>query len=433
MQNHKVLAALYVISAFIFTSCGTQRTAKEISRAFMEKPEFKNGFAGLAVYDPVEKKMIYEYQSDKYFTPASNTKLFTFFTGLKILGDSIPALKFEKIDDTLYFQGTGDPSFLNRALPDSKVYQFLSGNEHLVYVKSGYQEKFFGPGWAWDDYNDYYSAERNDFPIYGNLVEFNFSNNGKLQNVKPEIFRDSIKFLKSSEELPLIKRSLNSNEFFISEKAEKAEKWVPIKYSEKTFMNLLQDTLKKDIRVIPSAPKKLEHTLYSIPADSLYKQMLMVSDNFIAEQILLMASDEIRDTLKTKIAIDYMKENYLNDLPDKPVWVDGSGLSRYNLFTPRTMVALLEKIRQEMPEEKLFSLLPAGGQSGTINSYYKAEKPYIFAKTGSLSNNHSLSGYLKTKSGKTLIFSFMNSNYTVPSSSLKRQMQQILEMVRDNF
>lgn len=161
--------------------------------------------------------------------------------------------------------------------------------------------------------------------------------------------------------------------------------------------------------------------------------MLEVSDNFIAEQILLMAADKISDSLKSGIAIDHMKKTYLKDLPDEPIWVDGSGLSRYNLFTPRTMVKLLEKIRKEVSQERLFNMMATGGKSGTLENYYKADTPYIFAKTGTLSNNHSLSGFLKTRSGKVLIFSFMNSNYTIPTSKLKEGMEIILKNIRDNY
>ena len=113
--------------------------------------------------------------------------------------------------------------------------------------------------------------------------------------------------------------------------------------------------------------------------------------------------------------------------------MDGSGLSRYNLFTPRSVVQLLEKIYAEVPQERLFELLPAGGESGTIKNLYKADTPYVFGKTGTLENNHSLSGFLKTKSGKVLIFSFMNSNYTVPSSEIKAEMEKILLNLRDNL
>mgnify|MGYP006191173279 CR=1 FL=1 len=94
---------------------------------------------------------------------------------------------------------------------------------------------------------------------------------------------------------------------------------------------------------------------------------------------------------------------------------------------------LLAYLVANLPEERLLPLLPAGGESGTIRNWYKAEEPYVYAKTGTLENNHSLSGFLKTRSGKTLIFSFMNSNYTVSSSEIKKEMEKILLLLRDNF
>jgi D-alanyl-D-alanine carboxypeptidase/D-alanyl-D-alanine-endopeptidase (penicillin-binding protein 4) len=68
-----------------------------------------------------------------------------------------------------------------------------------------------------------------------------------------------------------------------------------------------------------------------------------------------------------------------------------------------------------------------------VKNWYKADSPYIFGKTGSLSNNHCLSGYLITKSGKTLIFSFMNSNFVASTSDIRSNMQGILEYIRDNY
>lgn len=428
----------FLIFILFLSSCSSlKRTNKDIETGLNTNSAFQQGFAGLAVYDPEKDKMLYEYNSDKYFTPASNTKLFTFYTGLKTLGDSVPAIKYVKKYDSLIFKGTGDPSFLNPDLPDSKVLKFLSSaSEELFYYPPVYTEKYFGPGWSWDDYNYAFSVERSAMPVYGNKVVFEFSGRDDLK-IKPEIFKDSIHILKEDSVNPGIKRNISSNSFSISSSELKKTntREVPFKYTDHTLLKLLKDTLKKDIGIIHKLPPEteLKNTLYSIPADSIYKRMLEESDNFIAEQILLMAADQVSDTLKTRIAIDYMKKNHLADLPDEPFWVDGSGLSRYNLFTPRSMVRLLEKISAEMPQEKLFSLMATGGKSGTLKNSYKGDEPYIFAKTGSLSNNHSLSGFLKTRSGKILIFSFMNSNYTIPASELKSAMENILETIRDNY
>jgi D-alanyl-D-alanine carboxypeptidase/D-alanyl-D-alanine-endopeptidase (penicillin-binding protein 4) len=161
--------------------------------------------------------------------------------------------------------------------------------------------------------------------------------------------------------------------------------------------------------------------------------MMQDSDNFIAEQLLLMCASLLSDSLSTDIAIEHVKKNLLADLVDEPNWVDGSGLSRYNLFTPRSIVQLWEKILYMVPRERLFALLAVGGKSGTIRNWYAKEEPFIYGKTGSLSNQHCVSGYLLTRKGKTLIFSFMNGNFTAPGNEIRRNMQAILNVIYDNY
>ncbi|QED39147.1 D-alanyl-D-alanine carboxypeptidase [Antarcticibacterium arcticum] len=413
----------------MFTSCTTYKT---VNKTFENSTAFRQGFSGLVVYDPETNKTLYEHNAEKYFTPASNIKLFSLYTGLKILGDSVPALEYFYNNDTLVFSGTGDPSLLNPDLPDSRVLHFLKNiKAPLAYIPPVTEEKIFGPGWAWDDYNSYYSVERTPLPIYGNRVSFQQKQGSEAMKVYPASFKDSL-----FTETPAgasqsgIKRDQGKNRFvfYPYQKPGFLNQDVPFKFSSELLVKLLSDTLQKEVRIftgaVPASAEK--NTVYSIHVDSMYKRMMEVSDNFIAEQILLLASKTISDTLNAGIAIRHMKENFLRDLPDEAYWVDGSGLSRYNLVTPRSMIKLLSKIEKEVPRERLFNMLATGGKSGTLKNSYIAEPPYIFAKTGTLRNNHSLSGFLRAKSGKILIFSFMNSNYTVPTSEIKTQMELIL-------
>ena len=177
-------------------------------------------------------------------------------------------------------------------------------------------------------------------------------------------------------------------------------------------------------------------TLYSIASDSVYKYMLLPSDNFIAEQLLLVCSSKLNGNLSTQAAIDFSKKHFLNDLPDEPQWADGSGLSRQNLFTPQTLVALLQKIRLKINNDpKLHSLLPSGGVSGTLRNTYKTDNgvPFVWGKTGSLSNVYNQSGFLVTRKGKKLIFSYMNNNFIQPTAVIRAEIARIITEIHNRF
>jgi D-alanyl-D-alanine carboxypeptidase/D-alanyl-D-alanine-endopeptidase (penicillin-binding protein 4) len=126
----------------------------------------------------------------------------------------------------------------------------------------------------------------------------------------------------------------------------------------------------------------------------------------------------------------------MNDLPDEPQWVDGSGLSRQDLFTPRTTIALLQKIANKIGSEKrLHNLLPTGGVSGTLRNAYKTDNgvPFVWGKTGSLSNNHNQSGYIITRKGKRLLFSYMNNNFTRSTTDIRGEMVRVMTEIHNCF
>jgi len=101
---------------------------RKIKKLFKHSHILNDHFTGFALYDLDKQEMIYEFNDDKYFTPASNTKLFTFYTCLRMLGDSIPAFKYVERNDSLIFWGTGDPAFLHRELKGVKGFNFLKSS-----------------------------------------------------------------------------------------------------------------------------------------------------------------------------------------------------------------------------------------------------------------------------------------------------------------
>lgn len=425
------IAFYFFILLLATTSCSPKRyITKEVAHLEEDLKEH----TGFLLYDPVAKKNLVEFQSDRYFTPASNTKIFTFYSSLKMLGDSAVSIKYIQKGDSLIFWGAGDASFLYANTFDNRrLFDFLSGSSaKLFFATSNFQTETLGPGWAWDDYPYYYSAERSPLPIYGNLV--NIKRNADQFSFKPSYFQ--LHFAAASEARgdEKILREVDSNQITYYPGKRNRTAWsIPFRYSDDLVAELLSDTLKRKVELINASLPAEAKVLHSVPIDSLLRVMMHDSDNFIAEQLLLQCAAMVSDTLRPEIAIAYARKNFLSDLPDDPQWVDGSGLSRYNLFTPRSMVRLWEKIYQDVPQQRLFPLLATGGKSGTIKNSYKATEPYVYGKTGTLSNNHTLSGYVLTRKGRVLIFSMMNNNYLVPTSEVRKRMEKILYDIHERF
>lgn len=389
---------------------------------------------GFVLYDPERRRTLVSRQADRYFIPASNTKIFTLFASLQLLGDSIPALRYRVMGDTVVVWGTGDPSFLyDQVLPSQKTFEFLSNASHVFFSPRNFDGELIEGSWAWGDYRYAYQVERTPFPIYGN--RYHVERSGIGFNASPRVFNSDVMLAAEARESHDLIRSLDSNTLlYVPGTKDTTSDWnIPFRYSHEFLAHLLSDTLKKEVRVwdLPLPADAL--TLYSVPADSVYRVMMQESDNFIAEQLLLTCAGVLSDTLRTDIAIREVTQRYLSDLPDPPVWVDGSGLSRMNLFTPRSVVSIWERTSQLISRERLFAMLAVGGVSGTLRNNYITEKPFVFGKTGTLRNNHNLSGFLVTRRGKTLLFSWMNNNFISTSALVRKRMEEMLTFIYESY
>ena len=415
---------LSLLVSLMFLSCQTSKRAITDNVFEQLRSSFsKNQFTGVLIINPKTKDTLFKSNSEKYFTPASNVKIFTFYTGLRLIPKKIPALYYEVLGDTLYVQGTGDPTFLNPNLRDSTAYHFLKKHNHIALNPNNYSGNKFMPGWAWEDYQYYFSPELAAFPVHRNVVEIKARDS---LTIEPKLFRNDVTVV---EDYPL--RNLMENQFHISEKIQDTIQ-IPFITSDSLLLRLLGDVLEVPITQTNRVLKN-KKILKGMPIDSLYKQMLWDSDNFTAEQLMLVASSQLSDTLNFKTSRNHILENHLHSLRQPPRWVDGSGLSRYNLFSPESFVHVLEKIKNEVDSERLFKLFPAWTSEGTVVQPKQDVDYFIYAKSGSVGNVYNLSGYLKTKKGEILIFSFMNNHYRKPTIEIKNYMYSFLNMVREKY
>jgi D-alanyl-D-alanine carboxypeptidase/D-alanyl-D-alanine-endopeptidase (penicillin-binding protein 4) len=106
--------------------------------------------------------------------------------------------------------------------------------------------------------------------------------------------------------------------------------------------------------------------------------------------------------------------------PSTYVIRDGSGLSRYDYLAPEALVHILDAMRRSPNFPLFYDALPIAGVDGTIRTRMRGTpaENNVHAKTGSVANARALSGYVKTANGRTLIFSLLANNWTVPANDV---------------
>lgn len=420
----------------LLTSCSIQKQISYSAKKVINDSSLLAAHVGISIYEPASGKYWFNYQGDKYFVPASNTKIPTCYAAMKYLGQDLRGLDYLEMDTVLFIRSTADPSFLHRDFKSQPVFEFLSVvNKKLAFVTPRWEAETYGSGWAWNDYNSDYMPERSDLPIYGNVIEYSLHQNEKKYNLTGDIkfFRYALNpYVDPITPNIRIRRRRVDNTFDVFSSTGTFTK---IQVPFRTFENqrLLEDTLKKVWldNVYPPSDFKFK-IIYSQPTDSLLKPMMHRSDNFFAEQILLMVSNEKLGVMNDEKIIDTLLKTDFKDLPQKPRWADGSGLSRYNLFSPQDFVFILNKMKNEFGMERIKIILPTGGE-GTISNYYKADSSFIFAKTGTLSGVVAFSGFLYTPKGKLLIFSTLVNNHQASATAVRRAVEKFIQGIRNKY
>jgi D-alanyl-D-alanine carboxypeptidase/D-alanyl-D-alanine-endopeptidase (penicillin-binding protein 4) len=460
---------LYVLAiAAFFMSCktsakvsGTPAETVKMNTLVALEDSLMGAHLGVMVVEAETGKVIAEHNSHKYFVPASNTKLLSMYAGLKYLPDTLVGLRYYDAGDTIYAQPAGDPTLLVSEYITHPVMDWLRAVKKPVVIDaSNWKAERYGRGWTWSDYQASYQPERSALPVYGNMMPVAY----RSSTDHPENAPDSSVFFQqltmgpygdggyklqperwnvkpSSDNRFRINRSYSSNSFeveFLKKDTIVRTELPYVTYGIQTGLRILRrvpfwdkDSLfifeaKGSLRLqqLQTTNFKLQ-TIKSQPLDSMLRPMMHRSDNFYAEQTLLMASNEFLGYMSDRDIIDTMMKTDFKGMPDKPVWADGSGLSRYNMLSPADFVWLLDKIKKEFGMDRVKGIMQTGN-TGTLTNYYKDLTGKMYAKTGTLSGQVALSGYLYAKSGKLLLFSALVNNHNTEAARVRRQIEKYL-------
>ncbi|HVG42791.1 MAG TPA: D-alanyl-D-alanine carboxypeptidase, partial [Chitinophagaceae bacterium] len=279
---------LFILIFFLYSCSPAKVLGKAAKEDVINSGALINAHIGISVFEPATGKWWYNYQGDKYFVPASNTKLPTCYAVMKYLGDSLVGLKYLETDTAILIQPTADPTLLHRDYKVQPVFTFLkSTKKPLIYIMPYWQSNAYGRGWNWDDYNESYAPERSSLPIYGNVAQFNLLQEGKGYKLTTDV--PFYKYRINELVDPLVKniqiKRRQSENLFDVEQATAVFTSVQIPFITYENHRLLEDTLNSHWRDRVRFPINTSFkNIYSQHSDSLFKPMMHRSDNFFAEQ-----------------------------------------------------------------------------------------------------------------------------------------------------
>jgi D-alanyl-D-alanine carboxypeptidase/D-alanyl-D-alanine-endopeptidase (penicillin-binding protein 4) len=240
----------------------------------------------------------------------------------------------------------------------------------------------------------------------------------------------------------------------ISEKAEPEDGGVAIPDPEANLLHLLRrELIAQGIEIAPFSGinKKPQYTIGLANFDSPpFSELLATtnkdSNNLYAELLLRALGEQYYAHLLTRpLGINFYQSVELNNesagllaiaeylksiniAPNDVLLVDGSGLSRQNLATPRAIAQLLQTVASDRDIAQYFrKSLPIAGVDGTLTKRFKdtAAQGLIQAKTGTLTGAIALSGYANPKNYREVVFSIIINNSNLPT----RELQQYVDAI----
>lgn len=476
-------SAILLLAAAV--ACAGADLAERIPAIIDAVPAAKQCFWGIRVLDAESGQLVYSLNDDKFFVPASNTKLFTTSLALRRLG---PDYKFrtrvaapaapdsEGWISELRLIGGGDPNLSARMLPynkDEKNPDALAALRKLadqiatagVKVIGGdivgddtaFAWEPFPSGWGLDDPVYEYGAPVSALTLNDNSFEINvfpgtepgapgslalnppveyFTIQNRTRTGESGVNRISFSRIPGSRELTVSGTVVPGNKI----EPDLIAVDDPALYAATALRQLLEQ---RGIR-IEGATRAAHRRLgdespswqgvdlavhESAPLSEILQVVNKVSQNLHTEIVL-------REIARVSTGIGTRREGlkqiaaYLRDIGvEEGQWnfEDASGLSRLTLITPTTVSKVLAGMYATPVRDLWIATLPIGGFDGTLEKRFEKAEPAqrIHAKTGSLSHVAALSGYAIRPDGKTYVFSMMVNNFNAETKLIRATMDKV--------
>lgn len=430
------------------------------------------GVWGVDIRSLESGETLYQLNAHKLMMPASNMKIVTTAAAAEVLGwdfrfttslETTAEIVDGVLQGDVFVRSNGDPTINTRdgraeavfnewanALSRSGIREIRG---RIIGDDQAFDDEGIGPGWSWDYLEAGYAAP-------SGALQFN--ENVAVLTIEPAIAAGEAALVKfqpgtgysvrsraatgpaGSEETIQIRRRIDSPILEVSGSiaalAKPLRRNVAVLNPTLFFAQAVKDALAaRGIAVTGDAVDVDEIAAELLPASANVRRALVtsespslreigtvlmkVSQNLYAET-LLKAIGAARGGLGTTpggLAVVRRTLASWGIPPDGFVIADGSGLTRYNYLAPATITAILERMhRSDRHRDPFAATLPIAGKDGTIASRMRRTRAEgnAIAKTGSIANVRSLSGFVKTRDGETVVFSIVANDFVIPASTV---------------
>ncbi|MGJ3500944.1 D-alanyl-D-alanine carboxypeptidase/D-alanyl-D-alanine endopeptidase [Piscirickettsia salmonis] len=422
---------------------------------------------GLYVQSLNHGKIQYDYHAEQSFTPASTQKILVATAALLQLGSHYQfetkvgyiksQLKNHILAGNLYFKFSGDPTLtrydLRQMLAELKRQGVHQVKGSIVVDQSIFRAPLRAPGWLVDNLQICYAAPISSIMIDQNCVHAVLSaKKGRVKLSSNPDFRLINQLTVMAYGSPLCQLHLNfdrNNNLYADgclRRNREVYLALAVNNPQDYFSQLIQEQAKqlglqfrRGVKVVsghyPAHSSARPHLLltelkhHSVKLRDIIHHMLKVSDNIEAEVLTKLLGYTVYHQAGSWDNGTRAVKHILKQVPglnSKRLTIyDGSGLSRYNLLTPKELNAVLQFAAHRFGLKSDFAnSLSIPGVDHTWAGSSVDPNYLALVKTGSMMGVHNLVGYIEPKGGRAMSFAFMTNGVDQAHPLNYRQLTQ---------